>query len=252
MERKLEGKTALITGASRGIGRAIALRLAELGAHIVLNYVRNEEAAEQTARELSKHKVEVLKVQANVGDPEALDPLVKAAFDRFGGVDILVHNAALGAFKPVHQLRLNQWDLSLDINTKAFLLLTQKVMPSMEKKGSGTILAISSLGARQFIPNYGAIGVSKAALETLVKYLGVELAPKGIRVNCVSGGLVDTDALKSFPRYEEVKKEVISSTPAGRIGEPDDLARIVAFLTLPESSWIVGQTIIADGGLSLV
>jgi len=252
MERRLDKKVALITGASRGIGRAIALRLAELGAHIVLNYVRNEEAAAQTAKELSQHPVEVLQVQANVGDPEALDQLVKTALDRFGGVDILVHNAALGAFKPVHQLRLNQWDLSLDINAKAFLLLTQKVLPSMEKKGSGTILAISSLGARQFIPNYGAIGISKATLETLVKYLGVELAPKGIRVNCVSGGLVDTDALKSFPRYDEVKKDVISRTPSGRIGEPDDLARIVAFLTLPESRWIVGQTIVADGGLSLI
>src|SRR3989338_3889806 len=252
MERRLDKKVALITGASRGIGRAIALRLAELGAHIVLNYVRNEEAAAQTAKELSQHPVEVLQVQANVGDPEALDQLVKTALDRFGGVDILVHNAALGAFKPVHQLRLNQWDLSLDINAKAFLLLTQKVLPSMEKKGSGTILAISSLGARQFIPNYGAIGISKATLETLVKYLGVELAPKGIRVNCVSGGLVDTDALKSFPRYVEVKKDVISRTPSGRIGEPDDLARIVAFLTLPESRWIVGQTIVADGGLSLI
>ena len=252
MERKLEGKVALITGASRGIGRAIALRLAELGAHIVLNYVRDEEAAGKTAKELNAHNVEVLPFQANVGDADAIDQLVKAALERFGTVDILVHNAALGAFKPVHQLRINQWDLSLDINAKAFLLLTQKVLPSMEKKGTGTILAISSLGAHQFIPNYGAIGVSKAALETLVKYLGVELAPKGIRVNCVSGGLVDTAALKSFPRYDEVKKEVIAKTPAGRIGEPDDLARIVAFLTLPESRWIVGQTVVADGGLSLV
>lgn len=252
MERKLEKKVALITGASRGIGRAIALRLAELGANIVLNYVRNEEAAAQTAKELSLHKVEVLPVQANVGDPEAIDQLMKAAIERFGTVDILVHNAALGAFKPVHQLRMNQWDLSLDINAKAFLILTQKVLPFMEKKGAGTVMTISSLGAHQFIPNYGAIGVSKAALETLVRYLGVELAPKGIRVNCVSGGLVDTEALKSFPRYAEVKQEVIARTPAGRIGEPDDLARVVAFLALPESRWITGQTIVADGGLSLV
>ncbi len=252
MNRKLEDKTALITGASRGIGRAIALRLAELGANIVLNYVRNEEAAAQTAEEIKKHNVGVLPIQANVGDPEALGPLVKAAEERFGGVDILVHNAALGAFKPVHQLRLNQWDLSLDINAKAFLLLTQKVLPFMEKKKSGVILGISSLGAHQFIPNYGAIGISKAALETLVKYLGVELAPKGIRVNCVSGGLVDTDALKSFPQYETFKKEVTARTPAGRIGQPDDLARIAAFLCTSESSWIVGQTLTADGGLSLI
>jgi enoyl-[acyl-carrier protein] reductase III len=122
----------------------------------------------------------------------------------------------------------------------------------MEQNGGGSIITISSLGAHRFIPNYGAIGISKAALEALVKYLAVELAPKGIRVNCVSGGLVDTDAVKSFPKYEEMKQEVLKRTPAGRIGEPDDLARVVAFLVSPESAWIYGQTIVADGGLSLI
>ena len=122
----------------------------------------------------------------------------------------------------------------------------------MEKQKSGNIIGISSLGAHRFIPNYGAIGISKAALETLIKYLAVELAPKGIRVNCVSGGLVDTDALRSFPNYEEMKKEVVSRTPAGRIGRPEDLASIVSFLVQPESDWIYGQIIVADGGLSLI
>lgn len=252
MSKPLSGKTALITGSSRGIGRAIALQYASLGAHIALNYVRNEEAAQKTAAEIQALGVKVAVFQANVGDPKAIDELVKASSDQFGGIDILVHNAALGAFKPVHQLKLNQWELSLDINAKAFLLLSQKVTPFMEKKKDGRILAISSLGAHRFIPNYGAIGISKAALETLVKYLGVELAPKGIRVNCISGGLVDTDALKSFPQYEEFKKEVIRRTPAGRIAEPEDLARVAAFLALPESNWIYGQTIVADGGLSLI
>ena len=252
VKSNLKGKIALITGASRGIGRSIALELAKQGAHIVLNYVRNQEAAQETERELLGLGVQVLPFQANVGDPKAIDELVQAALSRFGTVDILVHNAALGAFKPVHKLKLNQWELSLDINSKAFLLLTQKVLPAMEQKKEGIILTISSLGAHRFIPNYGAIGISKAALETLVKYLAVELAPKGIRVNCVSGGLVDTDALKSFPKYEELKKEVVQKTPAGRIGEPEDIARVVTFLTSPESRWIYGQTIIADGGLSLV
>lgn len=252
MTHSLKGKTALVTGASRGIGRAIALKLAGQGSNIVLNYVRNQEAAQETEKQLLDLGVEVLPFQANVGDPKAIDELVQAALSRFGGIDILIHNAALGAFKPVHKLKLNQWDLSLDINSKAFLLLSQSVLPIMEQKKEGIILAISSLGARRFIPDYGAIGISKAALETLVKYLAVELAPKGIRVNCVSGGLVDTDALKSFPRYEELKKEVIRKTPAGRIGEPEDIARVVAFLASPESSWIYGQTILADGGLSLI
>lgn len=248
----LKNKTALITGASRGIGKAIALELARMGADIVLNYVRNEEAALGARDELLELGSKVLVHQANVGDPKAMEALVDAAAAEFGKIDLLIHNAALGAFKPVHKLKINQWDLSMDVNTKAFLLLVQKALPFMEKAGEGNIIALSSLGATRFIPNYGAIGISKAALETLVKYLAVELAPKKIRVNCVSGGLVDTDAVKFFPNFEELKKEVVSRTPAGRIGRPEDLAKVVAFLASPDSSWIVGQTVIADGGLSLI
>ena len=251
MTKPLQGKTALITGASRGIGRAIALDLASKGAHIVLNYVRNEEAAKKTQGDLEKIGAKVLPFQANVGDPKAIEKLVAAAGKTFGSIDILIHNAALGAFKPVHQLKINQWDLSFEINTRALLLLVQKALPWMEKSG-GSVVALSSLGSRQFIPNYGAIGISKAALENLVRYLAVELAPKKIQVNCVSGGLVDTDAIKFFPGYDEIKKEAIKITPAGRIAEPEDLAKVVAFLCLPESAWIYGQTIIADGGLSLI
>lgn len=245
-------KTALITGASRGIGRSIAREFAAMGANIVLNYVRNEEAAKATEAELKEAGVKVLLHQANVGEPKAMEAMVDAALAEFGKIDLLVHNAALGAFKPVHKLRMNQWELSLDLNAKAFLLLVQKVLPSMEKTGEGTILTLSSLGSHRFIPNYGAIGISKAALESLVRYLGVELAPKNIRVNCISGGLVDTDAIKFFPDSEGIKKEVISRTPAGRIGQPEDIAKIAAFLASPDSRWIVGQTIIADGGYSLI
>lgn len=252
MSKPLKNKIALITGASRGIGRAIAVNLAQLGANIVLNYVRNEDAAAETVKILSGMGSKAVPLQANVGDCEAVNSMVKDVMDRFGAVDILIHNAAIGAFKPVHKLKVNQWDLSMDINAKAFLSLTQKVLPSMEKRGGGSIIALSSLGARRYIPNYGAIGISKAALETLVKYLAVELAPKKIRVNGVSGGLVNTDALQFFPDLDAFKKEVIARTPSGRIGKPEDLARVVAFLTLPESEWIVGQTIVADGGLSLI
>ena len=252
MTRPLKDKIALITGASRGIGRAIALQLAAKGAHIVVNYARNQEAARATVNEISGNGVKAFAYQANVGNPDSIKDLVKAAIAEFGGVDILVHNAAMGAFKPVHRLRANQWELSLDINAHALLMLTQQLVSQMEKRGSGNIIAISSLGATRYIPAYGAIGVSKAAMESLVRYLAVELAPKNIRVNCVSGGLVDTDALKSFPRYDEFKKEVIQKTPANRIGKPDDLARVVAFLASPESGWIYGQTVVADGGLSLI
>ncbi len=252
MSKSLAGKTAVITGASRGIGKAIALELAGLGANIVVNYVRNEEAAQTAKTEIEKLGVRAVLFQGNIGDPKAIEELIQTAGKEFGSIDILIHNAALGAFKPVHQLKPNQWDLSFEINTKAFFLLVQKALPWIEKKNEGVILTLSSLGAHRFIPNYGAIGISKAALETTVKYLAVELAPKKIRVNCISGGLVDTDAIKFFPHYEEFRKEVEKRTPAGRIAKPEEIAKIAAFLCLPDSGWIYGQTIVADGGLSLI
>ncbi|MBI3316398.1 MAG: glucose 1-dehydrogenase [Candidatus Omnitrophica bacterium] len=252
MTKLLSGKIALITGASRGIGRAIALELASRGADIMVNFARNEEAALSAKNEVESLGRKASLFQGNVGDPKIIDDLVMATISIFGGVDILVHNAAIGAFKPVHKLKINQWDLSMDVNTKAFYLLAQKALPSMEQRGGGSMMTISSLGARRFIPDYGAIGISKAALETLVRYLAVELASKKIRVNCVSGGLVETDAVKSFPQYESFKNEVVKRTPAGRIGKPEDIAKVVGFLASPESEWIVGQTIVADGGLSLI
>jgi enoyl-[acyl-carrier protein] reductase III len=252
MIQNLKGKVALITGASRGIGKAIALRLADDGVNIAVNYLQDETAAKKTVEELLAKGVKAAAFQANVGDLDAHKALFDDILKTFGTLDILIHNAALGAFKAVYRLKMNHWDLSMNINAKAFLALAQKAIPIMEPKKDGIIIALSSLGAHRFIPNYGAIGISKAAIETTVRYLGVELMPKGIRTNCVSGGLVDTDALRMFPFYDEFKAEVLKRTPGGRIGKPEDLARVVAFLCSPESSWIVGQTIIADGGLSLI
>ncbi|OQA56120.1 MAG: Enoyl-(acyl-carrier-protein) reductase (NADPH) FabL [Candidatus Omnitrophica bacterium ADurb.Bin277] len=252
MMTPLEGKTALITGASRGIGKAVALALAEKGVNIAVNYLQNEDAAKKCAEEVRTRGVRADIFQCNVGDLDALPALIDNILKTFGSIDILIHNAALGAFKAVHKLKMNQYDLSMSINTRAFLGLVQKVLPGMEAKKEGTILAISSLGSHRFIPNYGAIGISKAALEAMIRYLAVELMPKGIRVNGVSGGLVDTDALRAFPFFEIFKQEVVKRTPAGRVATPEDLARVVAFLCSPESSWIVGQTVIADGGLSLI
>ncbi|HNX68822.1 MAG TPA: SDR family oxidoreductase [Candidatus Omnitrophota bacterium] len=252
MTSPLKGKVALITGASRGIGKATALRLADDGVAIAVNYLQNEDAAKKTVEELQAKGVKAAAFQCNVGDLDAHNELIEGVVKTLGTIDILVHNAALGAFKPVHRLKMNQWDLSMNINAKAFLALTQKVLPIMEPKKEGSIIAISSLGSHRFIPNYGAIGISKAAMESVIRYLGVELMQKGIRVNGVSGGLVDTDALKAFPFFDAFKNEVLKRTPAGRIGKPEDLARVVAFLCSPESSWIVGQVLIADGGLSLI
>ncbi len=251
-QKPLHGKTALITGSSRGIGRAIALELADRGAQILVNYVRNEEAAREAVQLLQAKGVRVESFQANLKEPDEITKLSDFCLERFGVPDILIHNAAMGAFKPLHKLKLNQWSLSMDINAQAFLLLVQKFLPGMEARQSGCIIALSSLGSRKFIPNYGAIGISKSAVESLVRYLAAELAPKGIRVNAVSGGPVETAALKAFPQYEASLREVVARTPAGRVGTPEDLARVVTFLTLPESAWIYGQTLIADGGLSLI
>ncbi len=252
MTNFMKGKVALVTGASRGIGRAIALQLAEEGVNIAVNYLQNEDAAKKTVDELLSRGVKAASFQANVGDLDAHKALFERVLQTFGTLDILIHNAALGAFKPVHRLKMNHWDLSMNINANAFLAIAQKTLPIFEAKKEGIIIALSSLGAHHFIPNYGAIGISKAAIEATMRYLAVELMPKGIRVNCVSGGLVDTDALKMFPFFDDFKKEVLKRTPGGRIGKPEDLARVVAFLCSPDSSWIVGQTLIADGGLSLI
>jgi enoyl-[acyl-carrier protein] reductase III len=252
MNKPLTEKIVLITGGSRGIGKAVALQLANLGANIAINYVRNEEAAKATRDEILSKNGTAKIYQGNVAEEKEMSAVVKQVASDFGGIDIAIHSAAMGAFKPVHKLRANQWDISLDINAKAFLSLAQKVLPFMEAKKNGDIIALSSLGANKFIPNYGAIGISKAALESLVRYLAVELAQKGIRVNAVSGGLIQTEAIQFFPETEKFQNEVAKQTPAGRLGTPEDIAKIVTFLALPDSNWITGQTIIADGGLSLL
>ena len=143
------------------------------------------------------------------------------------------------------------WNVSLDVNARALLLCSQEAVPLMGPNG-GRIIAVSSLGSHRYMPEYGAIGVSKAALESLIRYLAVDLAPRGIRVNGVSGGLVDTDALRLHPQYERLMRGAPRRTPAGRMGTPDDLANVVLFLTSHRADWITGQTIIADGGLDLV
>ena len=242
--------TLFITGGSRGIGRAITLDQARPGMTLFLNYLRDEESAASTKVEAEKKGARVHLVQGNVADPEAIAEIYKQIASQTAHLDALIHNAALGVFKPVSQLRAKDWDISLDVNAKAFLILAQGALPLMKERG-GRMLTISSLGSRRFTPNYGAIGISKAALENLVRYLAVELAEHRIRVNAVSGGLIETDSLKMFPQFETMKKEFLTRTPGGRLGKPEDIARVVSFLLSPASDWIYGQTLIADGGYSL-
>lgn len=247
---QFKGQVVLITGGSRGIGKSILLSLAKEGADIFLNYLSNDEAAKEVKKQAESFGSKVELFKGNAGDPAEIKKMVAACAEKFGKIDFLIHNAALGSFKPIMRLRENQWDLSLDINAKAFYLLAQASAPHLEKT-KGKMLTISSLGSKQYIDDYGAIGISKAALECLVRYLAVELGPKGIRVNCVSGGPIDTDALKMFPKYELMKDFCTQRTPLGRIGKPEDLSAVIKFLCSKDSDWITGQTIIADGGLSL-
>lgn len=247
-----EGKVALVTGSGRGIGRAIALRLAAGGADVVVNFFRNRESADETAERVRSLGRRAEVVKANVGEPDDIERLADAAAEAFGGVDILVNNAASGYIRPIVEQRVKGWDWTMDINARAALFLGQKVHASMKARGGGAVVNISSLGSQRVMPDYVVIGASKAALEAVTRYMAVEFRPDGIVVNAVSGGLVDTDALKHFPHREAMLEIGQGRTPAGRIITPDDVAGVVAFLCTPAASMIVGQTIVVDGGYSVV
>jgi enoyl-[acyl-carrier protein] reductase III len=245
-------KVALITGGTRGIGKAIAKRFAKEGYHLVLNYMRKKSDAEQTKTEIEQqYGVQVHIVRANVKELEQIQQLFQQVKEQFGRLDVFINNAASGVIRPLMEVEESHWDWTQDINTKAYLFASQEAAKLMEGNG-GSIVALSSLGSIRALPNYVAVGVSKAAVEALTRYLAVELAPKGIVVNAVSGGAVDTDALKHFPNRDELLQAAASRNPAGRIVEPEDLAETVYFLCTPAASMIRGQTIIVDGGLSLL
>jgi len=238
-------KRVLVTGGSRGIGKAIALRFARDGAETVaIGYLRNDSAAEAAAEEIRAAGAEPVLVRGNVSSHRVLDE-VRA----LGPLDVLVHNAATGVIRPALEVEDKHWDWTLNANAKALLTLTQAAAPQMPDGGS--IVALSSLGSTRTLENYVLVGTSKAALEAIVRYLAVELAPRGIRVNAVSGGVVDTGALDHFPNREEMLEAARSRTPAGRMVSPDDLAGAVAFLCGPDAAMIRGQTIVVDGGFSL-
>ncbi len=248
----MERKVALVTGSSRGIGKEIAIRLAKNGYDLVINYARNKSAAEETAKELEALGSNVLVVKANVGKKEKIDEMFTQIDEHFGRLDIFVNNAASGVLRPLMELEETHWDWTMDINSKALLFCAQEAARRMEKTGGGKIVSLSSLGSIRYLENYTVVGVSKAALEALTRYLAVELAPKNIVVNAVSGGAVDTDALSHFPNREELLESAAKRTPAGRIVTPSDLANSVMFLLSEDASMIRGQTIIVDGGISLL
>jgi len=250
MGRPLEGKVALVTGGSRGIGRAIALRLAREGAHIAFNYLRRHESARRTEEDLRALGVEVLRVRAHLAEPEAVRALVQAVRERFGRLDILVNNAASGVARPALDLGERHWEWTMAINARAPWLLVKYAVDLMPP--GARVVNLSSLGAQRVLENYFAVGVSKSALEAVTRYLAVELAERGIIVNAVAGGLVETEALQAFPNREEMRALARARTPAGRLVTPEDIAEAVLFLCGPGSEMVRGQVLVVDGGMSLL
>ena len=245
----LKGKVALVTGGSRGIGHAISLKLASEGADIVIDFFRKRSAAEDTAREIQAKGVKAHIVKANVGEPEEVDRMFNEIEEKFGRLDILINNAASGVARSALDLDTRGWDWTMNINARAFLLCAQRAAKLMPK--GGKMVTISSIGSRLVFPIYTAVGVSKAALEALTRYLAIELAPKGIQVNGIAAGAVETEALKFYTGDPNLPQPPWKNTPAGRMVLAEDIANLVAFLCRDESTMIRGQIIVIDGGATL-
>jgi enoyl-[acyl-carrier protein] reductase III len=243
---RFDGASVLVTGGSRGIGRAVALRFAKLGAaRVAIGYLRNDRAAEETAEELRSAGAEPVLLRGNVASER-----VAAKAAELGPFDAVVHNAATGVIRPALETEDKHWDWTLSANARALLSLARTLAPRMREGSS--VVGVSSLGSTRVLENYVLVGVSKAALEAVVRYLAVELAPRGIRVNAVSAGVVETAALEHFPNREAMISDGLARTPAGRLVEPGDVADAVTFLCSPAAEMVRGQTLVVDGGFSLL
>lgn len=246
----LSGNVALITGASRGIGRATALRLAEAGADVIVNYVTSQSAATEVAREIQQLGRRVATVKADVSEPDDVAAMMDFVRERFGRLDILVSNAASGGFRQLMDASPRHFENAMNTNVRALLLLTQAARPMLERsEGRAKVVAISSHGSHKALPAYGLIGASKAALESLVRHLALELGNRGVNVNAVLAGLVETDSTRGLPNSSDFFRAVNERRmTGGRPLLPRDVADAVLYLVSPLSDLVQGATLVVDGG----
>ncbi|KIR64198.1 MULTISPECIES: SDR family oxidoreductase [Micromonospora] len=246
------GKTALITGSSRGIGRALALTLARGGGSVVVNYKKNAELADQVRKEIEQLGGRALTVAADVEQPEEIDRLFAVAEQEFGTLDYFVCNAAASSFKNIMDLKVHHLDRSYAMNLRAFVLGCQHAVRLMPD--GGRIVALSSYGSIRAYPTYANLGAAKAAIEAWVRYMALEFGGRGINVNAVNGGIIETESSQYFYDVPGMAplSTVLPKIPKGRMGTAQEIADVVAFLLSPAAEYITGQTIVADGGLSIV
>lgn len=250
MGSAMGGRAVLVTGGSRGIGRAIALRFAAAGDLVFINFFQNRTAAEKTAGEVAGLGARAHLLQADLKDEAQVPAMFKEIGRLCGRLDVLVHNAASGVLRSLVDVTAKHWDWVLGTNARSLLLCAREAAPMMPK--GGRIVSLSSIGSERVIPRYGVIGVSKAALESLTRYLAVELGPRGIAVNAVSAGAVETEVWNLVPDRDDILEKTRQRTPCGRLVTAEDLAEIVFFLAAPQAEMIQGQVIVVDGGYSLL
>jgi len=249
MSAALAGKVALVTGAARGIGRATALKLARAGCDVAANYYNSADQADALCAEIRALGRRAVAIQGSVGVPDSVDEIFAEFGKHFERLDILVSNAASGVLKPTVEMTLKHFRWCMETNALALNLLVQRALPLMAE--GARVVALSSLGAQRAMPGYGFIGASKAALESLARALAQELGPRGIRVNVVSAGVVDTDALAYFPNREELLADFARRNPAGTRLTTDAIADAIYLLCLPEAAMINGHTLVVDGGFAI-
>jgi enoyl-[acyl-carrier protein] reductase III len=252
----LSGRIALVTGGSRGIGRATSLALAHAGADIVLTYLNARRNAEEVAEEIIGLGRRALIARADLAESEDVELLIDAVRDNMGALDILVSNAAGGGFRPLLEVTPENLDYAVHLNVRAFMMLVQLAAPLLERRdperARSRVITLSSWGAERALPMYGAIGACKAALESMTRHFALELGPRGVNVNCVRAGVVDTGSIRSLPGAEQLLDARRSRSLARDANvSPTDVANAVLFLSSSLSDMIQGQTIVVDAGISL-